>query len=383
MKRDYYEILGIGRSASQDEIKKAYRKLAMQYHPDRNKAPDAEEKFKEISEAYGVLSDDAKRQQYDRFGHEGIDERYTREDIFRDINFEDIFGGMGFKFGGFENIFETFFGGGGRYRTGPRSGANLKYDLEITLEEAASGVKKDISFLRSERCGTCRGSGAKPGTNPKTCPSCNGSGQTRYTRRTPFGQFSSITTCGKCGGVGSVVETPCSTCGGAGAVKKVRKISVKIPPGVDTGSRLRIHGEGEAGHKGGEPGDLYVEVNVKPHSTFIREGEDILCEVAITFSQAALGEEIKVPTLGGHVKLNISPGIQSGTILRLRGKGMPSMRRYGRGDQHVRVIVKTPTKLSPEQKSIFERLAKLDGMERSKKGIFNRFVDEAKNAFTG
>lgn len=359
MKRDYYEALGVGKSASQDEIKKAYRKLAMQYHPDRNKAPDAEEKFKEISEAYGVLSDDAKRQQYDTFGHAGIHERYTKEDIFRDINFEDIFRDMDFGFGGFDRIFETFFGrSGGRYKAA-RTGANLKYDLEITLEEAASGVRKDISFFRNEKCGICRGSGAKSGTKPKTCPACNGSGQTGYTKRTPFGQFTSITTCSKCRGIGSVIETPCSNCGGAGAVRKVRRISVKIPPGVDAGSRLRIAGEGEAGDKG-EPGDLYVEINVKPHSTFIREGEDIVCEVPITFSQAALGGEIQVPTLEGHAKMKIPPGIQSGTILRLRGRGMPSVRGYGRGNQHVKVVVKTPEKLSQEQRKIFERLAELE-----------------------
>ncbi|MBI5253648.1 MAG: molecular chaperone DnaJ [Euryarchaeota archaeon] len=369
-KRDYYDVLGVGRNTSKEDIKKAYRRLAMQYHPDRNKSPDAGEKFKEISEAYGVLSDDAKRQQYDTFGHAGIGERYTQEDIFRGINFEDIFRDIGFGFGGVDSIFDIFFGGRRRYKTGPRKGADLAYELEITLEEAASGVSKKIEFHRTGVCSTCNGTGAKPGTSPKACPSCNGSGQISQTRRTPFGHFTSITTCSRCRGEGKIIEVPCTVCGGRGAVQIPRSISVKIPPGVEEGSRLRIAGEGEAGERGAQPGDLYVIMHIKPHEIFIREGEDIFCEVPITFSQAALGDEIQVPTLDGRAKIKIPPGTQSGTIFRLKGKGMQSMRGYGRGDEHVRVTVKTPTNLTDEQRKLFKQLASLE--EKLSEGVFSR-----------
>lgn len=359
-KRDYYDVLEVGRNASKEDIKKAYRRLAMQHHPDRNKSPDAGEKFKEISEAYGVLSDDAKRQQYDTFGHSGIGERYTQEDIFRGINFEDIFRDIGFGFGDVDSIFDIFVGGRRRYKTGPRKGADLAYELEITLEEAASGASKKIEFYRTGVCNACHGSGAKPGTSPKICPSCNGSGQISQTRRTPFGHFTSITTCSKCGGGGKIVEAPCPTCRGKGIVQIPRSISVKVPPGVEEGSRLRIAGEGEAGERGAQPGDLYVIMHIKPHEIFIRKGDDIFCEVPITFSQAALGDGIQVPTLDGGAKIKIPPGTQSGTIFRLKGKGMPSMRGYGRGDEHVRVTVKTPTKLTDEQRKLLRQLASLE-----------------------
>ncbi len=359
-KRDYYDVLGIGRNASKEDIKKAYRRLAMQHHPDRNKSPDAGEKFKGISEAYGVLSDDAKRQQYDTFGHAGIGERYTQEDIFRGINFEDIFRDMGFGFGGVDSIFDVFFGGRRRYKTGLRKGADLAYELEITLEEAASGASKKIDFHRTGVCGTCNGTGAKAGTSPKACPSCNGSGQISQTKRTPFGHFTSITTCSRCRGEGKIIEVPCSTCRGRGTAQIPRSISVKIPPGVEEGSRLRIAGEGEAGERGAQPGDLYVIMHIKPHELFVREGDDIFCEVPITFSQAALGDEIQVPTLDGRAKIKIPAGTQSGTIFRLKGKGMQSMRGYGRGDEHVRVIMRTPTKLTDEQRKLFKQLASLD-----------------------
>jgi molecular chaperone DnaJ len=274
-KRDYYEVLGVSKDASKDAIKKSYRKLAMKYHPDKNKEPEAEERFKEISEAYGVLSDDEKRRQYDSFGHAGIDGTYTQEDIFRNINFNDIFGDLGFGGGGF-NIFDMFFGGGARSarRTGPRRGADLRTDIEITLEEAYEGIKTNVTFPRLEKCKTCEGTGAKLGTSTSTCSTCNGSGQMSYSKRTPFGQFTSVTTCENCRGEGTVIETPCSDCKGRGLLQKVKKISVKIPPGVDTGSRLRIAREGEAGEKGGPPGDLYVVIHVKPHVVFVREGRN-------------------------------------------------------------------------------------------------------------
>lgn len=382
MKRDYYEVLGVSKNASQDEIKKAYRRLAMQYHPDRNKSPGAEEKFKEISEAYGVLSDDEKRRQYDMFGHAGIDGRYTREDIFRGINFEDIFGDLGFDFMNLGNIFQSFFGGGSaRARRGPSRGPDLRFDMEITLEEAAKGTEKKIKYPRLERCEVCGGTGAKPGTSPVTCSTCNGSGQVAFTKRTPFGQFTSVSTCRRCRGEGQIVETPCSKCRGTGKVKATKQLVVKVPPGVDTGSRLRLAGEGEAGEKGGPPGDLYVVIHVKPHDIFVREEDDLYLELPITFSQAALGSRIEIPTLNGNSILRIPPGTQSGTVLRLRGKGMPSMRGYGRGDLHVRVQVRTPTNLSPEQRRLFQELAKYEDRD-DKKGLFSRVVEGVRNTFS-
>ncbi len=374
-KRDYYEVLGVSKDTSKDAIKKTYRKLAMKYHPDRNKEPDAEEKFKEISEAYGVLSDDEKRRQYDTFGHSGIDGMYTQEDIFRNINFDDIFGDTGL--GGFGNIFEMFFGGGRTVRrAGPRRGADLRTDIEITLEEAYKGIKTNVSFPRLETCVACQGTGAKPGTSSRTCPTCNGSGQMSYSKRTLFGQFTSVTTCKDCRGEGTVIETPCSDCKGGGLVQEVKKISVKIPSGVDTGSRLRVAGEGEAGEKGGPHGDLYVIIHVKPHDMFLREGRDILCEIPITFGQAALGVKLQVPALNGRVKMDIPSGTQSGTVFRLKGKGMPDLRGLGRGDEHVRVIVETPKKLTKRQKELlkeFERLGK--GGSSTKSGLFDKVTD--------
>ena len=273
-KRDYYEILGVEKNAPADEIKSAYRKLAMQFHPDRNKSPDAEEKFKEISEAYAVLSDQGKRQQYDQFGHAGIDQRYSQEDIFRGADFEDIFrdigmGGRGFGRGG-GSIFDIFFGGGGGRHEGPSRGSDLLYELAINLEDAANGKSVELEVPRTETCEVCRGSGAKPGTSPKTCSTCRGSGQVSRTQNTPFGRFMTSSTCGTCHGTGTIIDSPCTTCHGSGTVQKRRKIQVKIPPGVDTGSRLRVPGEGEAGGKGGPPGDLFVEINVKPHHIFTR-----------------------------------------------------------------------------------------------------------------
>ena len=375
-KRDYYDVLGVSRDASEAAIKKAYRKLAMKYHPDRNKEAGAEEKFKEISEAYGVLSDDEKKRQYDNFGHAGIDGRYTQEDIFRNINFDDIFGDLGF--GGFGNIFDMFFGGGGRStrRTGPQRGADLRTDIEITLEEAYKGIKTNVSFPRLDRCETCGGSGAKPGTSPSTCSTCNGSGQMSYSKRTPFGQFTSVTACKNCRGEGTVIETPCSDCRGRALVQKVKKISVKIPPGVDTGSRLRVAGEGEAGEKGGSPGDLYVVIHVELHDIFLRDGNDILCEIPITFGQAALGAKIPVPTINGNVKMNIPSGTQSGTVFRLKGRGMPDLRGHSKGDEHVRVTVETPKKLTKRQKELLEEFESLnEGAGSSKSGLFDKVTD--------
>lgn len=375
-KRDYYEILGMDKKAPIDDIKSAYRKLAMQYHPDRNKSPDAEEKFKEISEAYAVLSDQNKRQQYDQFGHAGIDMRYSQEDIFRGAapDIEDIlrdFGAGGFGgFGRGGTIFDIFFGERGR-REGPRRGSDILYELSINFEDAATGKKVELEVPRTETCDVCDGSGAKPGTSPKTCPACHGSGQVSRTQNTPFGRFMTTSTCGTCRGGGIIIDTPCTTCHGSGTVQRRRRIEVKIPPGVDTGSRLRVAGEGEAGLKGAPPGDLYVEINVRPHSIFTRQENDIIMEAAVSFTQAALGDEIIVPTLDGKAKMKIPPGTQNGHVFRLRGKGFPSLYMSGRGDELVKIKVEVPTKLNERQKQLLREFAEISGEKRSR-GIFDK-----------
>ncbi|MFQ5950890.1 MAG: molecular chaperone DnaJ [Candidatus Geothermarchaeales archaeon] len=372
--RDYYEILGVRRDATKDQIKKTYRKLALKNHPDRNKSPDAEDKFKEISEAYAVLSDDQKRQQYDRFGHAGIHARYSPEDIFGGVDFDELFRGFGLG-GGFPSIFETFFGSPRTRREGPTRGRDLRYTVEVSLEEAANGGEKTISFPRSEACPTCGGSGAKPGTSPRGCSSCQGTGQVRQVSRTAFGHMTSITTCPTCQGSGEVVDSPCPECEGEGQVIRNRKISVRMPPGVGTGSAIRLRGEGERGYRGGPRGDLYLRIRVMPHPVFVRDGDDLYCEFSISFSQAALGTEVEVPTLDGTAKMKVPGGTQSGTLFRLRGKGMPRMNGYGRGDEHVRVVAKTPEKLTREQRELFETLAELEGWHPSK-GVFRKLSDQ-------
>jgi molecular chaperone DnaJ len=375
-KRDYYEILGVDKKASKDDIKAAYRKLAMQYHPDRNKSPDAEEKFKEISEAYGVLEDPTKRQQYDQFGHAGIDMKYTQEDIFRGAapDIEDILrdfgtrGSGGFGRGG--SIFDIFFGGEGK-REGPRRGSDILYELSIDLESAASGKTVGLEVPRTETCEVCGGSGAKPGTSPRTCPTCRGSGQVSRTQSTPFGRFMTTSTCGTCRGSGEIIDSPCTTCHGSGTVQRRRRIEVKIPPGVDTGSRLRVAGEGEAGERGAHQGDLYVEMNVLPHNIFTRQDNDIITEAAVSFTQAALGDEIIVPTLDGKIKMKIPSGTQNGQVFRLKGKGIPSLHISGKGDQLVRIKVEVPTRLNERQKQLLRELAEISGEKRSK-GIFEK-----------
>ncbi len=354
-KRDYYEVLGVQRNASTDEIKAAYRKLAMEFHPDRNRSPDAEEKFKEISEAYAVLSDPEKRRQYDAFGHEGIGSQYSQEDLFRGADFQDLF--RDFGFGGFD-IFDFFFGGRRPNRYGPQRGANLQYDLQITLEEAARGVETEIEIPRTERCDVCRGSGASPGTSPTQCSRCGGSGQVQQTRRSGFGQFVQIMTCPSCAGRGIVINSPCSQCRGSGIVQRIRRIKVRVPPGVDNDSRLRLPGEGETGVRGGPAGDLYVLVHVKPHNLFERRGDDLLTEVSIGFIQAILGAEVEVPTIDGTTLLRIPPGTQPNTVFRLRGKGMPHLNGFGRGDELVKVTIRIPTKLTHRQKDLLTELGK-------------------------
>lgn len=372
-KRDYYEILGVDRSADEKEIKKAFRKLAMKYHPDRN--PDnkeAEQKFKEINEAYEVLSDKEKRAMYDKFGHAGVNG-----------NAQGGFSGGFSGFGGFEDIFGDIFdmfGGGFSYnrrRNRPQKGPDIKIQVKLTFDEAAFGVDKEIEVYRYEECKTCHGSGAKPGTSSKRCPKCNGTGEIRYSQRTPLGQFVNVKTCDVCHGEGTIVEEPCKVCNGQGKIRKKKKINVKIPGGVDDGSIITLRGEGEPGINGGSHGDLYVIIDVVPHQIFKRDGYDVICEIPITFVQAALGDEIIVPTLDGRVKYKIPEGTQSGTIFRLKGKGVQILNGYGRGDQYVKVIVEVPKKLNEKQKDLLRKFAEEMGedVHEQRKSFFDKVKD--------
>jgi len=367
-KRDYYEILGVARNATKDALKDAYRSLAMKFHPDRNKDAGAEERFKEISEAYAVLSDDEKRASYDQYGHSGFDQRYSQEDIFRNANFEDIFRGSGFSFGGgspFEDmIFSTMFGGSPRRSRG--KGTDLRYDLYITLEDAARGASKEISFKRNKACSHCKGSGAEPGSKVSACAKCGGQGQVRTVRRMgAFGSFTSVGICPACNGKGARPSKACKECEGSGMASASEKFSVDIPAGVDTGSQLRLEGLGE--HGPNSDGDLYVFVTVKPHPIFRREGDDVFIETPIGFSQAALGAEIEVPTLSGKAKFTIPAGTQTNTVFRMKGEGMPHVRGRGKGDQLIRITVRTPVNLSEKQKKALADLGDGD----FKKGAFD------------
>lgn len=372
-KRDYYDILGVSRDATKKDIKKAYRKLAMQYHPDVSKDPDSAEKFKEISEAYAVLSDDEKRSTYDQFGHAGMG-GFSQEDIFRNINFDDIF--RGFGGGGFESIFDLF-GFGGRRRAGPQQGDDVYYELKITLEEAAFGLEKDIEVPHKKGCSHCNGSGAEPGSQIDTCSVCGGSGQVRHVQNTPLGQFATIRPCSNCRGEGKVITNPCSRCHGKGVIRKKSKIHIKIPPGVEDGSRLRVPGEGDIGIRGGPPGDLYVGIRVKPHSLYQREGANLIYHLPISFVQAALGDNVEIPTLYGAVDLKIPAGTQTGTSFRIKGQGMPHMRWNGKGNLYVKVKIVTPRKLSPKQKELLREFADISGEEiyTAEKGFFDKVKD--------
>ncbi|MEF2247273.1 molecular chaperone DnaJ [Paenibacillus sp. IITD108] len=371
-KRDYYEVLGISKDASADDIKKSYRRLARQYHPDVNKAADAEEKFKEVKEAYDVLSDDGKRSTYDRYGH--VDPN------------QGMGGAGGADFGGFGDIFDMFFGGGGGRRdpNAPQRGNDLQYTMTIDFKEAVFGKETEITIPRTESCEPCRGTGAKPGTHPETCSVCRGSGQQEVVSNTPFGRMVNRRACSNCSGTGKVIKEKCGTCHGAGQVKKQRKIKVNIPAGVDEGAQIRISGEGEGGLRGGPAGDLYIVLRVKPHEFFDREGDDIYCEVPLTFVQAALGDEIEIPTLTEKVKLKIPAGTQTGTYFRLKGKGVPKLRGYGQGDQHVKVTLVTPTKLTEEQKDLLRQFGGIAGETNVEQGEHHESIFERmKKAFRG
>ena len=378
-KRDYYELLEVSQDASKEDIKKAYRRLARKFHPDVNPGDqEAEQKFKEVKEAYDVLSDEQKRARYDQFGHAG-----TEEGMGGFGNAGGDFGGFGDVFSDIFDMFGGGFGGGGAARRGPAKGTDLRLDLEISFKDAAFGVEKDVSIPRMEECDACDGSGAAPGTHPTTCDACGGAGQTRVTQQTAFGQFQSVRTCPKCHGEGSIIKNPCPKCHGGGRVKHTRKVHINIPAGVDDGSRLRLTGEGEPGERGGPRGDLYIFIHVKRHELFKRDGLDILCEIPISFAQAALGDEIEVPTLEGKVKFTIPESTQTGTSFRLKGKGIPRLKGYGRGDQHVKVQVVVPRRLSEKQKSLLRDFSKTmnnHNLDPKEKGFFEKVKDAFKES---
>ncbi len=357
-KRDYYEILGVPKNATSDELKSAFRKLARQYHPDINKEADAEERFKEINEAYAVLSDDQKRSAYDRFGHAGVQGPNGQPD-FSTVDFSD-----------FADIFGDLFGFGGfgrssaRSRNAPRRGADLQYQLDLSFEEAVFGVEKEISVTRDEVCSRCAGSGAEPGTQPTRCTTCNGTGEIRQVRQTILGSMVQTSTCPNCKGQGEINTSPCHVCQGRGLERHTRKKIVSIPAGVDNGTQIRLAGEGQPGINGGPNGNLYIAIQVKPHKYFNRQENDILLNLSINIAQAALGADVKVPTVDGNTEtLRIPNGTQPGKVLRLKGKGVPKLRGNGRGDQLIQINVEIPTSLTNEQRDLFEELAKSMGSE--------------------
>ena len=368
-KRDYYEILGVQRESEDAELKRAFRKMAQQFHPDVNREAGAEAKFKEVAEAYEVLSDPQKRQLYDQYGHAGVNTN----------------GGPDFSnfqtFGSFSDIFEQFgniFGGaaGGGTRRGPQRGTDLRYDLVLTFEEAAFGTEKVLELPRLETCPRCTGSGAEPSSELKRCPTCSGSGEVRKVQQSFFGQFVNVTVCTRCRGEGQIVSTPCKECRGDGRIQVTKKLTVKIPSGVDNGQQIRLTGEGEGGPKGGPAGNLYVILDVKSHAHFKRDGADVHLELPITFPQAALGDQIEVPTLDGSEKLVVPAGTQTGRVFRLRDRGVPRLRGMGRGDQYVTVAVRTPGHLSAREKELYDELSTLAKQgEGHDRGFFGRVKD--------
>ncbi|PMC59104.1 molecular chaperone DnaJ [Dolosicoccus paucivorans] len=381
-KRDLYDVLGVSRDASDQEIKRAYRKLSKKYHPDINKEPDADEKFKEVTQAYEVLSDEQKRAAYDQYGHASTDPNFGAGGFggggFGGFSGADFGGG----FGGFEDIFESFFGGAGAGRRDPNAptrGNDLQYRIQLTFEEAIFGVEKTITYRRNETCDTCHGSGAKPGTEPVTCRTCHGSGVTQVERNTPFGRVMTQGVCPTCHGTGKEIVDKCPECHGDGIVSKQHSVKVTVPAGVEDGQQMRLSGQGEAGTNGGPYGDLFVVFQVADSKEFRREGTEIYYELPISFVQAALGDQVEVPTVHGKVKMKVPAGTQTGTTLRLRGKGAKSLNSNQQGDQHVTVRVVTPTKLSEKEKDLFKQLAGESGQSVKTEG---GFFDKVKDIFT-
>lgn len=375
-KRDYYDVLGVARGASDDAIKKAYRKLALQFHPDRNSAPDAEERFKEATEAYQVLSDSDKRSLYDRYGHAA---------------FERNGGAGGVDFGNFaglniEDIFESFFGASGSRGTRQRvpRGQDLRYDLTVSLEDAVFGTSREITVNKHAPCERCSGAGLEPGTQPERCPRCNGSGEIRRVQQSIFGQFVNVSLCDRCNGQGSVIANPCSECQGRGVVRARRTLSITVPQGSEDGLQLRLTGEGEAAPRGGQPGHLYVVLHVQPHRYFKRQGNDLVVEVPINVAQAALGDEFKVPTLDGkEISVKVPPGTQHGRIIRLRNEGVPYLREHGRGDLQVHLKVKIPTELTDEQRRLLHQLNATFDAHNNAPNENRSFFDKVKDVFSG
>ena len=380
-KRDYYEVLGVSKGASDDEIKKAYRKLAKKYHPDMNPGDkEAEAKFKEVNEAYSILSDSDKRARYDQFGHAGVDPNYGA-------------GGPGGGFGGFDmgdidlgDIFGSFFGGGfggfggstSSRRNGPQKGESLRASLTISFEEAAFGCEKEINLTRTEQCEACHGSGAEPGTTAETCPDCRGTGVVRVQQRTGGFAFSSTAPCTRCRGTGKIIHTPCKACGGNGSVKKTKRVTVSIPAGIDEGQAVSLRGQGNAGKNGGPAGDLIVGIHIRPHPQFQRDGTTVLYEQPVTFYQAVMGAELEIPTIDGKVKYNLPAGTQTGTTFRLRGKGIPELRGRGRGDQYVTIRIQVPTSLNGEQKEALRAFAQAMGEDVPEESGLKGFFDKHK-----
>lgn len=366
-KRDYYEVLGLERNASGEDVKKAYRKMAFQYHPDRNRDDGAEEKFKELNEANEVLSDSQKRAAYDRFGHTGAQGYGGR-------------GFDGFDFGGFGDIFDAFFGGatGTSKRSGPQRGSDLSYGIAISFEEAVFGCEKEVELVRAQRCSVCHGTRGEPGSEPERCSVCNGSGEIRRSQRGIFGQFVNVTPCSNCRGEGRIIANPCSQCNGQGKERIKTNINIKIPAGVSNSTQIKLTGDGNAGKRGGRPGDLYVSLSVNKHKVFRRNDDDILYELPINFAQAALGEDITIPTLDSDYVLKVPAGVQNGKVFRIKEKGVPHLRRQGRGDQLVRLHVVTPQSLNAKQKKAFRQLGETLGeavMPSEEKGFFDKIKE--------